>query len=177
MIRLFTALPMDSAIAERLAILESGIPGARWVEPRNLHVTLRFIGEVDEATAEEIHHALSAITAPRFTLTLEGFGTFGSRNPRILWAGVVRDPAMNRLQEKIETALIRCGLSPESRRFQPHVTLASLNKPPVPRLQAFIFDNSPFRAGPVPVPHFTLFRSHLSRNGAEYEVLAEYPLG
>ena len=177
MIRLFVGLAIAPAIAERLALLESGIPGARWVEPRNLHVTLRFIGEVDEGMGEEIHEALSVIVAPGFDLSLEGFGIFGRNSPRALWAGVVRHPAMDHLQEKIEHAIVRCGHIPETRRFHPHVSLAHLNKPQVARLQDFMAGNSPFHTDPIPVPHFTLFRSYLSHNGAEYEAVAEYPLG
>ncbi len=176
MIRLFVGLPLDPAVAARLAVIGAGIRGARWVEARNLHLTLRFIGEVDEGAAHDIHDALALLALPRFALTVEGFGTFGSRKPHTLWAGVARDEALERLQARVESAVVQAGQPPEPRKFFPHVTLARLNQSPVSRLQAFITRNSPFRAGPVAVDHFTLFRSHLSRNGAEYEVVAEYPL-
>jgi 2'-5' RNA ligase len=176
-IRLFVGLAVDPEIAERLAVIGAGIPGARWVAARNLHLTLRFIGEVDEGAAHEIHEALATLALPRSSLTLEGFGTFGSRQPHTLWAGVAPDEALERLQAKVETTLVHAGLPPEPRKFFPHVTLARLRNAQPPRLQAFITLNSPFRAGPTPVGHFTLFRSHLSRSGAEYEAVAEYPLG
>jgi 2'-5' RNA ligase len=177
MIRLFAGIGLDPALAAQLEPLASGIPGARWIEPRNMHVTLRFIGEVEEGLALELHDLLAAISVPAFDLTLEGLGTFGSRKPRSLWAGVAREPAMRRLHEKIESAMVHGGCPPEPRRFTPHVTLARLKDAPVSRIQEFIAGNSPFRAGPCRVTCFTLFRSHLSRSGSEYEALADYPLG
>lgn len=184
MLRLFVALPLEAGLIDRLTALTRGLPGARWIEPHNLHLSLRFVGEVDEGLAEDIHDVLSALSAPAFSLTLEGFGTFG-RRPHTLWAGVAPEPALVHLRDKIETALVRLGLPPEGHRFTPHVTLARLSgdKPradqPTPgpdRIEAFLTHNSPFHAGPVPVDRFTLFQSHLSRNGSEYEALAEYPL-
>ncbi len=177
MIRLFVGLPLDAAIAGRLDALAAGIPGARWVAARNLHLTLRFIGEVDEGTAQEIDEALAGLSAPAFSLELEGFGTFGGRKVHTLWAGVGREVPLDRLQAKIEAAVVRVGLPREPRKFSPHVTLARLDGSPVSRIQDFITRNSPFRAGPWPVAAFTLFRSYLSRNGAEYEAVADYPLG
>jgi 2'-5' RNA ligase len=176
-IRLFVALPIPEPIARRLILVQAGIPGARWIEARNLHVTLRFIGEVEEHVAAEIDEALAAIRAPAFDLTVNGFGTFGSKNPHALWAGVEKVPELVHLQAKADSAVNRCGVDPEPRKFTPHITLARLKGAPVARLQAFIAGSSPFQAGPERVDHFILYRSHLGRSGAEYEALAEYPLG
>ncbi|MDA8230898.1 MAG: RNA 2',3'-cyclic phosphodiesterase [Magnetospirillum sp.] len=176
MIRLFAGIPLDPQVAERLASLAAGIPGARWIEARNLHLTLRFIGDVDEGLAHDLHDALADIASPVFDLTVENFGTFGAKRPHTLWAGIVREPALERLRDKIESVAVRAGLPPEPRKFMPHVTLARLEDSPVGRIQEFIARNSPFRAGPTPVANFTLFRSYLSRSGAEYELVAEYPL-
>jgi len=176
-IRLFVGIGLDPSLAQSLAPLASGLPGARWVEGRNLHVTLRFIGEIEEGLARELHDLLADIAAPAFELSLAGFGTFGSKRPHTLWVGVTREPAIERLRDKVESAMVRGGCPPEPRRFMPHVTLARLKDTPVSRVQDFIAGNSPFHAGPCPVTHFTLFRSYLSRAGAEYQVVAEYPLG
>ena len=176
MIRLFVGLGLPAEVARRLETLGGGIPGARWVAARNLHVTLRFIGEVDEGMAAEIDAALLALRAPGFDLSLDGFGTFGRGKPNHLWAAVERAPGLMHLQGRVEAALGRLGLMAESRRYLPHVTLARLSDPPPDRLQAFIAGNSPFQAGPWSVEHFVLYRSHLGRSGAEYEALAEYPL-
>lgn len=176
MIRLFIGLALPPPMAERLAGLAVGIPGARWVEQRNLHLTLRFIGEVENGLAHDIHDALADISARCPTVTIDGFGTFGSRQPHALWAAVEKTPELAHLQAKTETALVRLGLPPEPRRFTPHVTLARLKGAPVQRIQDFIAGHSPLRLGPERVEAVTLFRSHLGRGGAEYEAVAEYPL-
>lgn len=175
MIRLFAAIALPPELAGGLAAQKAGIPRARWVEARNLHITLRFIGEVDGGMAQEIHECLAEIRPAAFELTLEGFGTFGNRRLGSLWAGVAKSAELTHLQAKIDSALSRAGIQPEGRKFLPHVTLARLKDAPVARVQAFIAGHSPFRAS-FPVDHFTLFRSHLGRGGAEYQALAEYPL-
>ena len=177
MIRLFAGIAIDPVLAAGLEPLATGIPGARWVAARNLHITLRFIGEVEDGLAEDVHLSLATIACPGFALTLETLGTFGHRRPHTLWLGVAREPALERLQAKVEAAVVRAGSAPEPRKFTPHVTLARLGGEATARIPDFIAGNSPFRAGPMAVAHFTLFRSHLSHNGAEYEAVAEYPLG
>lgn len=177
MIRLFVGLALPAEVAQGLNALAGGIPNARWVEPRNLHVTLRFIGEVEEGLGAEIDEALAALHEPGFQMALAGFGTFGRASPNHLWAAVEKVPDLLHLQAKVETILARLGLVPEGRKYLPHVTLARLKDPPVGRVQDFIARNSPFHAGPWSVDHFVLYRSHLGRSGAEYEALAEYPLG
>lgn len=176
MIRLFVGLALPPEVAARLAALAGGIPGARWVEARNLHVTLRFIGEVEEGLAVEIHDALAEVHAPAFTLALDRFGTFGRSAPNHLWVGVERNPELLHLQAKVDSAVVRLGLPPEGRKYTPHITLARFKDSPVGRVQEFIAGHSPFHAGPLAMDRFVLFRSHLGRGGAEYEAVAEYPL-
>ncbi len=179
MIRLFVGLELPDAVRRRLAATAGGIPGARWVPEENLHLTLRFIGGIDEGLAQEVAEGLAAISAPAFEMALTGFDTFGSaRHPHALWAAVERQPALTHLREKVESAVVRCGLPPEGRRFTPHVTVARFKEPPAPgRLQSFLEAHNLFHAGPFPVEAFTLFSSHLSRNGALYTAEARYPLG
>lgn len=179
MLRLFVGLAFPEGIRQHLALLCSGLPKARWVAPESLHLSLRFIGEVDEIQAEAIDANLLAIKAPGFDLSLAGVGTFGQgRQTRVLWAGVGRQPALDHLQAKVESAVVRAGLEPEGRRFSPHVTLARFREsPPAGRLGAYIQHNEMFRAGPFPAREFILYRSHLGGEGAHYERLAEYPLG
>ena len=176
--RLFVAIDLPHHLRTRLAMLSgAGIPGARWVPPENYHLTLRFIGEMPGYRAEEIDHALAALKAPGFPLTLAGVGTFNKGGRSVsLWAGVERHPSLDHLQTKIETALQRCGLDPERRRFAPHVTLARLDNPPEAKLAAFVQANNLFRAEPVQVEHFTLFSSLLGKDQAVYTPEVEYPL-
>jgi 2'-5' RNA ligase len=176
-LRLFVGLSLPDGILARLNIMCSGIPGARWVEPENMHITLRFIGEVDETTAEEIHHVLAGIEAEKFSLEIGGLETFG-RGVKIhtLWVAVKPEPDLLRLQKKIESALVRSGQPPEERKFTPHVTLARLTRPDPRRVQSFIEGNNLFHAGPFAVEQFTLFESQPGNGGPVYTALEDYPL-
>lgn len=177
MIRLFVALTLPESLRMRLASLGGGVPGARWVKPENLHLTLRFIGEVDEGMAEDIDAALADVSASSFDLRLAGVGHFGKPEAaRILWAGIETNDAVDRLRASIESALVRAGLPAEKRRFSPHVTLARLRGAPGNRVEQFVAENAGFRADPVAIDHFTLYSSFLSSSGAIYTPEAEYPL-
>ncbi|QQP89041.1 RNA 2',3'-cyclic phosphodiesterase [Skermanella rosea] len=178
MIRLFVALELPEAVRERLAGLGGGVPGARWTEPENLHLTVRFIGEVENGLLPDIDAALGSVSAPAFDLVLDGVGQFGSGSrSRVLWAGVERNDALVHLNQKVESALVRAGLPREERRYSPHVTLARLRDAPQERVGRFIQDRGLFRAGPIRVEHFTLFESRPGSGGPVYDPLREYPLG
>lgn len=176
MIRLFAALSLPPAVTARLAGMGGGLPGARWVPAANMHLTLRFFGEMDEPTAHELHHALARIQGPAPTLGLAGLGTFGGRKPNALWAGVRGDYALTRLQARIESAAQAAGLPADPRKYTPHVTLARLGTPRADRLAAIIAGHGDWRTEPMSFSHFTLFRSHLGHEGAQYEALHDYPL-
>lgn len=174
--RLFVALPLPDHLRDRLAALAEGLPGARWVAPENLHITLRFLGEIDGRQASDVDAALDGIAAERFSLSLVGVDCFGDPRPRSLWVGVESNPALTRLQAKVEQAVQRAGLPPERRKFKPHVTLARFTSHPGERLSGYVIRNALFRAAPFPVDHFVLFSSFLSHNGAIYSPEATYPL-
>jgi len=176
MIRLFTAIDLPDPIAESLVRLQAGVPGARWQEREQLHLTLRFIGEVDQRDAASIDEMLSSIDAPHMTLELKSVGEFGGKNPRALWAGVVANEALSHLQRKIESLLQRLGLPAEERKFTPHVTLARLRGTPVGAVMDFITDHGLYASGPFEARGFTLFSSHLSPNGSIYTPERVYPL-
>ncbi|MBW4093808.1 MAG: RNA 2',3'-cyclic phosphodiesterase [Proteobacteria bacterium] len=177
--RLFVAIDLPWELREQLAGLAwRGIPGARWVPVENYHLTLRFIGETQGWQAEEIDHALAALRGKAFPLTLAGVGTFAKAGRATqLWAGVERNPPLEHLQAKIETALQRAGLAPERRRFVPHVTLARLDNAAEMKLAGFVQQHNLFRAEPIAVEHFTLFSSRLGKEQAAYVAEVEYPLG
>jgi RNA 2',3'-cyclic 3'-phosphodiesterase len=177
--RLFVGIDLPWELRHRVsALTTTGIQGARWVPPENYHVTLRFIGEVPPHRAEEIDMALAAIRGRGCDLTLAGVGTF-SKGGRAttLWVGVERNPRLEHLQNKIETALQRAGLEPERRRFQPHLTLARLDNTPELKLAGFVQAHNLFRAEPMAVEHFTLFSSQLGKEQAVYTAEVEYELG
>ncbi len=177
MLRLFVALPLPDGVIARLMIMSSGVPGAQWTEPANMHLTLCFIGEVEESVAEDIDALLAGITVPAFSLELAGVGTFGEgTKARMLWAGVKPSAALLHLQAKVESAIVRAGLPPETRKFAPHVTLARLNHPHSVRLENFIVGNTLFQAGPFAVDRFALFESRLGKNTAVYTPIVHYDL-
>jgi 2'-5' RNA ligase len=177
MIRLFVGLSLPDEVRLRLAALASGIPGARWLEPETYHVTLRFIGEVEEQVGEAIHDLLDGIRAPAFPLELAGMGAFDTgHRAHTLWAGVEKSAALVFLRDKVESAVVRAGLPPETRKFSPHVTLARIKDQPGRRLHDFLSHHGLFRAGPFMVDRFVLYSSHLGRTGATYTAEAEYPL-
>ena len=176
MLRLFVGIEFPPELKLQLSMLETVIPGARWVDPGNFHLTLRFIGEVDEGVAADIDEALLRLRARRFTLQLAGTGVFGGGKPRALWVGVDRHPELVALRDRIEKALIRIGLEPEQRKFAPHVTLARLREPVLDKLGEFLAANAQFRAAPLPVEHFSLIASFPTKAGSIYEDQADYPL-
>ncbi|WP_374303004.1 RNA 2',3'-cyclic phosphodiesterase [Ferrovibrio sp.] len=169
MIRLFVALSFPDEVRRSLAALCAGVPGARWANLEQFHLTLRFIGEVDGRIAHAISEELSSITMPDFELNLFGVGTFGDkRKANTLWAGVRPNPALNRLQEKVDNAVLRVGLPPDRRKFAPHVTLARLNNAPFDRLGAYLSHHALYNAPPFTCDRFTLYSSFLSSSGAIY---------
>ena len=176
MLRLFVGIEFPPELKLRLSLLQNGIAGAKWVDPGNFHLTLRFIGEVNEDTAADIDEALSRLPAKRFTLQLAGVGAFGGDKLRQLWVGVEREPALAALQSKIEHALTRVGLPPEPRKFAPHVTLARLREPRRDDLQRFLADHAQFRAEPLRVRQYSLIASYPTKAGSIYEDQADYEL-
>jgi len=176
-IRLFVGLELPEDIRLSLASLSGGVPGASWVSSDSMHLTLRFIGEVSEGDADDVHDALMRVRAPSFDLALTGVGHFATGDElRVLWAGVARSTELQQLQRNVESALVRMGFPPEERRWRPHVTLARCAGSSVLHAQGFLQHHALFRAGPFSVEHFTLFSSHRHADGALYTAEAEYPL-
>jgi RNA 2',3'-cyclic 3'-phosphodiesterase len=176
MLRLFVGIEFPPELRLRLSLLETPLPGFRWIDPGNLHLTLRFIGEITEDVAADVDEAMAELRARRFTLQLAGTGVFGGNKPHTLWIGVERGPDLVALHNKIERALVRVGLAPEPRRFAPHVTLARLREPALDKLGEFLAAHALFRAGPLPIDHFSLIASFPTKAGSVYEDQADYPL-
>jgi len=176
MMRLFVGLELPPELRARLALMMTGLPGARWVDPESLHLTLRFVGEVDEHQAAILDEALTQIKRPPFELQVTGCGIFAHRRgPEAVWVGVASTPPLVDLQAAIERAAVRSGEAPEEKRFRPHITLARLKDTPAPRLQSFVAGNNLFK-DTVQIGHFTLFSSILRESGPLYNAEATYPL-
>ncbi|MBT5571952.1 MAG: RNA 2',3'-cyclic phosphodiesterase [Alphaproteobacteria bacterium] len=178
MIRLFVAFDLPAELRVRLTGLRGQVPGARWIPAESMHLTLRYIGEVNEDVAEDVHDALGRVADDPFEIQVSGVGHFESRGQvRALWAGVTRNEALARFQARIETVCQRAGLAPESRRFHPHVTLARCRDTSPARVAPFVAEHAGFQAPPFQVGSFVLYSSNLGRSGSSYIPEVTYPLG
>ena len=176
MIRLFFGLELPGELRMRIEALSSGIDRARWVAPEDLHVTLRFIGEVEEPAMEDIAREAAAIRFDPFAVTLSGAGHF-ERRGRVsaVWLGVEPDPALAALRDRVEAAAVRAGQPPEGRKFRPHVTVARLTQARPGAVRDWLAANTLFRAVPFTVARFTLFSSTLGRSGSNYVAECRFP--
>jgi 2'-5' RNA ligase len=174
--RLFAGLSIPRAVADGIFLIQAGVPGARWQTREQLHLTLRFIGEVDGRDASAIDDVLSAIAASAFALTLHGAGEFGAKHPHTLWAGVRDAEPLKHLKRKIENAIQRIGLPADERKFTPHVTLARLRGAPRERVIDYIADHALYTSPAFEVTEFILYSSTLTPNGSLYVAERVYPL-
>ena len=164
--RLFIALEIPADVASELTLHRGGVSGARWIDPPDYHVTLRFLGDVDRRMANDVDHMLSDIDAYPFEVTLDALGSFGGDKPRALFARVAPSKALTELQADIERQMRRIGLPAEGRKFVPHVTLARLrDTTPVVRPITFT------------ARRVALMSSRDSIGGGPYVLEAAYPLG
>ena len=166
--RLFVALRLPAAVNQRLLGAMGGISGARWQTEDQLHLTLRFIGEVDRHLAADIHAALGAVHHPGFELSLAGLGLFDRRGvPATLWAGVAPTAPVHALHKKVDQALGRVGVDPDRRAFLPHITLARL-KSSSGTVRDMIESSGGLSSPVFRVEHFNLVESRLTPEGAVY---------
>jgi 2'-5' RNA ligase len=174
--RLFTGLEIPAAIGERLSYLRGGLPGARWIDPENYHLTLRFIGDVDMHVAHDLADALARVRRVGFPLRFDGVVAFGTRKPHAVVARIAPSRPLAELQAEHERILQRVGLPPEGRKYIPHVTLARLRGATPRDIADYLSLRGGFAAGPFDVGRFVLFSSRNSIGGGPYVVEAEYPL-
>ncbi len=175
--RLFSGLEIPRAISDRLTLLKGGLESARWVEPENYHITLRFIGDVDGDTAERFSQALAQIRAAPFMLTLDGVGSFGRGRPRAVWAGIGQSEPLEALANAHEQAALAAGLEPEGRKFHPHVTLARMRGTKAVDVAKYLEHNGAFLSPGYTVERFVLFSAREGRGGGPYVVEQAFPLG
>jgi 2'-5' RNA ligase len=174
--RLFVAIRPPEPIRDRLIDAMDDSPDFRWQDDAQLHLTLRFIGEVERPLAEDLADALGRVRSPRFALRLKSVGRFDQRSSGALWAGVEPREPVAALAAKIERVCLSVGLEPERRVFHPHITLARWKGHRSGDAEAFVAHHRALASDPFEVDHFALFESRLSRHGAHYEEIASYPL-
>jgi len=174
--RIFTGLEIPADIGEELAMLRGGLPGARWIDPENYHLTLRFIGDVDDRVAHEIAFLLETVRRTTFELRFDELTSFGGRKPRAIIAAVAPTPALMELQAEHERLMQRVGLEPAGRKYTPHVTLARLRESSSRQVADYLTTRAFFRPLPFQVSRFVLFSSRASVGGGPYLVEAAYPL-
>jgi 2'-5' RNA ligase len=175
--RLFTGLEIPEAVGFALSLKRGGLPGARWIDAENYHITLRFIGDVDNVVADEVADSLDRLTrSEAFEVRLTHLGVFGGDKPRALYAGAEIIAPLLRLQAAHERILQRAGLEPDGRKFTPHVTLARLRGTNPLDIATFIAAAGRFAPLSFPVGRFVLFSSRDSVGGGPYVVEQDYPL-
>ena len=174
--RLFVAIRPPEPIRDLLIDAMDDSADFRWQDDGQLHLTLRFIGEVERPIANDLADALGRIGAHPFELRIAGVGRFQQRNSGALWVGVEPKAPVAALAAKIERVCQSTGLEPERRAFHPHITLARWKGRRTSEVQAYVERVAGLSSEPFAVDEFTLFESRLSRHGAHYEEIAVYPL-
>ena len=174
--RLFTGLEIPPDMGQALSSLRGGLPGARWIDPKNYHLTLRFIGDVDDSLAQEVALMLGRVRRGAFDLHFDGVISFGGRKPRAVVAAVPPVQALLEVQAEQERLMQRIGLEPEGRKFTPHVTLARLRDASSFDVADYLSARGYFRTAAFRVSQFVLFSSRNSVGGGPYVVEESYPL-
>lgn len=175
--RLFTAIELPDEVRETLSDLEQPLAGAHWVDEDNLHVTLRFVGDIDNRAADEFADALAEIDQPPFSVTVQGLGAFGGNDPRTLYAALSPCPQIEALARAHDRAARNAGLAALGRKFKPHVTLARLRRAHSGDVARFLEQFGGLRCEPFAVTRFVLLSSRPKVGGGPYVEEAAYPLG
>jgi 2'-5' RNA ligase len=174
--RIFTGLEIPDQIGRELSVLRGGLPGARWIDPENYHVTLRFVGDVDDMVAQEVASLLGRVRRTALELRFDALATFGGRRPRAVVATLAQTQALMDLQAEHERLMRRVGLDAEGRKYVPHVTLARLRDSSSRQVADYLSARVLFGLLPFRVSRFVLFSSRASVGGGPYLVEAAYPL-
>ena len=173
--RLFVAIRPPEEVRRQLLDAMGGVHDLRWQSDAQLHLTLRFIGEVGRPLADDIASELGRIRFPQFAIALDGVGKFEKRRHGAIWAGVRPKDQLAALASKVERACQEAGIEPEQRAYRPHITLARWNGRP-PGTDRFMELNAGLASDPWEVREFILYESRLGHEGAHYEAVGEYPL-
>jgi 2'-5' RNA ligase len=174
--RLFVALSIPNEVAASLLLLQGGVPGARWQSRDQLHLTLRFVGEVDGADARALDDALAGIDAPAFEMQLHGVGQFGNKQPDSLWAAARQNELLEHLQKKVANAIRRGGTPADAHKFTPHVTVARLRHPDLDKVREWLTHHALYTSDEFTVGQFHLYSSKLTSDGSIYRIEQSYDL-
>ncbi|WP_349358426.1 RNA 2',3'-cyclic phosphodiesterase [Stappia sp.] len=174
--RLFTGLEIPSDTGLMLSLLRGGLRGARWIDPENYHITLRFIGDIDDRMADEVADAFARIERRPVEIRLTGLGSFGNGKPHAVWARVEPTQDLMDLQAEQERILQRLRLPAERRKYIPHVTLARCRSSTNADVARWLSERGDFQAQPFIADRFVLFSSRASVGGGPYLVEEDYPL-
>lgn len=174
--RLFAGIELPEEVKEHLSDLERPLPGAKWVAHDDLHVTLRFAGDIEGRVARDFTDLLGEIEADAFELRLDGLGTFGGNDPRTIWAAISPSPALEMLARACDRAARNAGVPADPHPFKAHVTLARLRNSPPEMVARTLGKIGAFRTEPFTVREFVLFSSRPKVGGGPYVVEATYPL-
>jgi RNA 2',3'-cyclic 3'-phosphodiesterase len=175
--RLFTGLELPETVVSQVALARGGVIGARWLEPDDYHITLRFIGDVDARTARDIDETLQEIRRPAAEVRFEGLSWFGGDKPRAIVARVEPDMGLIALQAEQEQRLRRVGVAPETRKFTPHVTLARLRGVRAHAVADYLASRGALAVEAFTAARFVLYSAREGSGGGPYVVEAAYPLG
>jgi 2'-5' RNA ligase len=173
--RLFTAIEIPLAVRLHLSLVRAPLAGAKWIEPDNMHITLRFVGDIDGRSADEFVSLLAGVRARPFPVTIADIGAFGGRDPRVLWAGVQAGEPLDALYRANDRAARAAGLESEGRAFKPHVTLARMRGGRQQAVARFLGENGGLRTQPFTVTRFVLLSARPGSGGGPYVVEAEFP--
>lgn len=174
--RVFAGIEIPDEIGARLALMRTHLGGARWTEPNEYHLTLRFFGELDRHRQRDVVDGLAGITVPCFPLRLSGIGSFGGDEPRTVYATVEANDKLTELQRATERVARAAGLSPEPRKFTPHVTLGRFRSASPVEIARYLDFYGGFRAGPFTVERMALFSARPGTGGGPYIVEEDFPL-
>ena len=175
--RLFVAISLPESVKQRLDGIIKPIRGVRWQDTSQMHLTLRFIGDVEDEAVNRLRELLGNISRPSFNMTIHGLGSFpGKGYPRVIWAGVEQIQALMDLQNDVEQACRETGLEPEQRSFIPHITLGRVNSASRDEVHTYIKSLVDFEVNNIPVDTFTLYSSELRIDGAVHMPVKTYPL-
>lgn len=174
--RLFTAIEIPSSVALQLSLLQNGLPGARWIDRENFHITLRFVGDVERPLACELAHELENVDVSPFQIQLADLGVFGRSKPHSLFAGVARNPALDEIRSQQDRICQRLGIAPDPRKFSPHVTIARIRGTKIPDIARYLSARGGFLSLPFEACRFVLLSSRDSTGGGPYVREKSYEL-